>query len=196
MSYISLKKVHQSGIDIRSPQTRLFTWNTCVYAMGHLRSTFGLLVFLVLIPAHLYAIVSALLLRQSCPIVCDPVDRSLPGSSVHGILQVRILEWVATSSLGNLPNPGIEPMSLMSPVLAGGFFTTSATWEVQTGSKLWKEYGKAIYCHPAYLISMRSTPCEMLGWMTHKLESRFLGEISATSESQMILLQWQKSKRN
>ena len=67
---------------------------------------------------------------QSCPTLCDPVDYSLPGSSVLGILQARILEWVAMlSSRGNLPNPRIEPESLMSPTLAGGFFTTEATWE-------------------------------------------------------------------
>ena len=46
----------------------------------------------------------------------------------------------------------------------------------QTGSKLGKEYFKAVYCHPAYLTSMQSTSCEMPGWMKHKLESRLLGE--------------------
>ena len=45
-----------------------------------------------------------------------------------GILQARILEWVALLSPGDLPNPGIEPASLMSPALAGEFFTASATW--------------------------------------------------------------------
>ena len=55
----------------------------------------------------------------------DPMDSSLPGSSVHGILQARILEWVTTSTPGDLPNPGIEPVSLVSSVLAGGFFTTA-----------------------------------------------------------------------
>ena len=49
--------------------------------------------------------------------------------------------------------------------------------EEQTSSKLRKEYVKAVYCHPAYLTSMQSTSCEMLGWMNHKLESRSLGEI-------------------
>ena len=48
---------------------------------------------------------------KSCPTLCDPVDYSLPGSSVHGILQARILEWLAISSPGDLPNPGIEPRS-------------------------------------------------------------------------------------
>jgi len=46
---------------------------------------------------------------------------SPPGSSVHGILQARILEWVVMSSSGDLPDPGIKLMSLMSPALAGGF---------------------------------------------------------------------------
>ena len=54
-----------------------------------------------------------------------------------------------------------------------------------TGSKLGKEYIKAVYCHPAYLTYMQSTSCEMLGWMKHKLESRLLGEISITSDMQM-----------
>ena len=57
--------------------------------------------------------------------------------------------------------------------------------EQQTGSKLGNEYVKAAYCHPTYLTYMQSTSCEMLGWMKHKLESRFLGEISITSETQM-----------
>ena len=47
--------------------------------------------------------------------------------------------------------------------------------EQQTGAKLGKEYNKAVYCHSAYLTSMQSTLCEMLGWKIHKLESKFLG---------------------
>ena len=57
--------------------------------------------------------------------------------------------------------------------------------EQGTGSKLGKEYFKAVYCHPAYLTSMQSTSCEMLDWMKHKLESRLLGEILITSDMQM-----------
>ena len=49
--------------------------------------------------------------------------------------------------------------------------------EQWTGSKLGKEYVKAIYCHLAYLTSMQSTSCELPGRMKHKLESRLLGEI-------------------
>ena len=58
--------------------------------------------------------------------------------------------------------------------------------EQRTGSKLGKEYVKAVYCHPAYLTYMQSTLCEMLGWMKHKLESRLLGEMSITSDMQII----------
>ena len=50
-----------------------------------------------------------------------------------------------------------------------------------TGSKLGKEYVKAVYCHPAYLTCMQSTSYEMPGWMNHKLKSTLLGEISTTS---------------
>ena len=57
--------------------------------------------------------------------------------------------------------------------------------EKQTGSKLWKEYIKAVYCHPSYLTSIQSTSWEMLGWRKHKLESSLLGEISITSYIQM-----------
>ena len=55
-----------------------------------------------------------------------------------------------------------------------------------TGSKLGKEYIKAIYCHPTYLTYMQSTSSEMLDWMNHKLESRLPREISVTSDMQMI----------
>ena len=56
----------------------------------------------------------------------------------------------------------------------------------QTGSKLGKEYVKAVYCHPAYLTYMQSTSWEMLDWIKHKLESRLPGEVSPSSDMQMI----------
>ena len=59
--------------------------------------------------------------------------------------------------------------------------------EQKTGSNMGKEYIKAVCCHPAYLTSMQSTSCEMLGWLNHKLESRLLEEISTTSYIQIIL---------
>ena len=68
--------------------------------------------------------------------------------------------------------------------------------EQQTGSKLEKEYVKAVYCHPAYLTHVQSTSCEIPGWMKHKLESKLPGEISITSEMQMTTPSWQKAKRN
>ena len=68
--------------------------------------------------------------------------------------------------------------------------------EQQNGSKSGKDYIKAAYCHPAYLTYMQSTSHEMSGWMKHKLESRLPGEISITSDMQMILPLWQKEKRN
>ena len=58
----------------------------------------------------------------------------------------------------------------------------------QTDPKSGKQYMKAVNCHPAYLTHMQSTSCEMPGWMNHKLETRFLGEISTTSDIRMIPL--------
>ena len=57
--------------------------------------------------------------------------------------------------------------------------------EQQTGSKLGKEYIKAVYCHPDYLTYMQNTSWEMPGWMKHKLESRLLEEMSIISDKQM-----------
>ena len=68
--------------------------------------------------------------------------------------------------------------------------------EKQTGSKLRKEYIKAVYCHPAYLTYIQSTSCGMPGWRKHKLESRLLGEISITTDTQMTPALWQKVKKN
>ena len=58
------------------------------------------------------------------------MDCSLPGPSVHGILQARILEWsrLACPPPGDLSNTGMEPMSLMSPALVGKFFSTNIPW--------------------------------------------------------------------
>ena len=68
--------------------------------------------------------------------------------------------------------------------------------EQQTGSKLEKEYIKAVYCHPAYLTYMQSTSCKMPGWMNQRLESRLPGEISTTSGVQITPSLRQKAKRN
>ena len=63
--------------------------------------------------------------------LCDPMDCSLPSSSVHGILQARMLEWVAMPC-SRESSPPKDETCVSSPVLAGGFFTTSAAWEVLT----------------------------------------------------------------
>ena len=66
---------------------------------------------------------------QSCPALCDSMDDSPLGSFVHGILQARIMQWVAMPFSRGSSDPWIEPATLLSPALACGFFTTSATWE-------------------------------------------------------------------
>ena len=66
--------------------------------------------------------------------------------------------------------------------------------EQQTGSKLGKEYVKAVYCHPAYLTYMQRTSCKIPGWIKHKLESRLMEEISITWDTQMTPPLWQKVK--
>ena len=75
---------------------------------------------------HLLVYFNLMLTRLSSAAsdLCDPRDFSSPGSSVHGILQARILEWVAISPSGDFLDPGIEPTSPASPALAGGFLTT------------------------------------------------------------------------
>ena len=70
------------------------------------------------------------LVTKSCLTLCNPVDYRPSGSSVHGILQARILEWVAMPRY--LLDPGIELMSLKSLALAGRFFTNSTTWEANS----------------------------------------------------------------
>ena len=66
--------------------------------------------------------------------------------------------------------------------------------EQQTGSKLGKEYIKAVYCHPAYFTYMQSKSCKMSRWMKHKMESRLPGEISIASDMQMTPLLRQKAE--
>ena len=74
-----------------------------------------------------YAVCAKLL--QLCPTLCNSMDCSPPGCSVHGILQARKLEWVAVPS-SRSSQPKIKHTSLTSTARAGRFFTTSATWEV------------------------------------------------------------------
>ena len=66
---------------------------------------------------------------QSCLTLSNPMDCSLPGSSVHEILRQEYWNGLSCPPLGDLPNPGIEPTSFMSPALTSGFLTTNDTWE-------------------------------------------------------------------
>ena len=66
---------------------------------------------------------------QLCPILCDPVDYRPPGSPVNAIHRPEYWSWLPFPSPGNLPSQEIELMSLTSPALADGFFTTSIAWE-------------------------------------------------------------------
>ena len=116
---------------------------------------------------------------------------------------------MSTSALLTMP----KPLTVWITTNCGKFLkrrkhqtTWPASWEIrmqvrkqldmeqQTGFKSGKEYVKAIYCHPAYLTYMQSTPWETLGWMKHKLESRLPGEISLISDMQMTPSIWQKVK--
>ena len=130
------------------------------------------------------------------------------------IEKAREFRKTSISALLTTPNP----LTVWITTNCGKFFkrweyqtTLPASWEIcmqvkkqqleldmeqQTGSKLGKEYDKAVYCHPAYLSYIQSTSCDVQGWMNHKLESRLPGEISITSDMQMTQPLWQKAKRN
>ena len=73
---------------------------------------------------------------QSCPTLCNPMDYRPPGSSVHGVSLIRILEWVAMPSSTDLPNPVVKPTSLVSLALAGRFFTTVSPGKPYENNKL------------------------------------------------------------
>jgi len=80
-------------------------------------------------------------LLLSCPTFCDPMDRSPPGSSVHGLSRQEYWGGLPCHPPGDLPDPGIEPASRTSPALEGGFFTTGATWEApNSGDSLFLPY--------------------------------------------------------
>ena len=78
--------------------------------------------------------------HQLCLTLCGPMDCILTDSSVHGLFQARLLEWVAISSSRESSWPGIDPVSLVSPAFAVGFFTTSATWECTKAGASASEY--------------------------------------------------------
>ena len=133
-------------------------------------------------------------------------------ANIHWLIDKRKRITEKKSALLTMP----KPLTMWMTTNYGKFFkrwehqtTLPAFWEMcihvkkqqlemdmeqRTGSKLGKEYIKAVFCHPAYLTSMQSTSWETLGWMKHKLESRLPGEISITSDMQMTPPLWQKAK--
>ena len=105
----------------------------------------------------------------------------------------------------------LKPLTMWITTNCGKFFkrweyqiTLPASWDTwmmlvnkqqleldmkqQTGSKLRKEYVKAVYCHPVYWVYMQHISCQMLGWLNHRLESKLPGEIPTTTDTQMIPL--------
>ena len=135
-------------------------------------------------------------------------------ANIHWLIDKRKRITEKKSALLTMP----KPLTMWMTTNYGKFFkrwehqtTLPAFWEMcihvkkqqlemdmeqRTGSKLGKEYIKAVFCHPAYSTSMQSTSWETLGWMKHKLESRLPGEISITSDMQMTPPLWQKAKKN
>ena len=127
---------------------------------------------------------------QLCLTLCDPTGCSLPGSSVHGIFQARIRSGLPFPILGDLPDPGIEPLSLASPALAGGFFATSATWEAQAGFSLahtssWKSLCSVL---PAqlYMTSCHDNPGKVTSCGTWGMRTRMF-----KAKPRLYLGRWQ-----
>ena len=102
---------------------------------------------------------------QPCLTLCDPMDCSFPGSSVHGIFRQKYWSRLPFPTPGDLPSPGIEPTTLEPPELAGRFFTTSATWEASQYSKYY------MYCSAkssqSCLTLCDPMDCSLLGFSVH-----------------------------
>ena len=105
----------------------------------------------------------------------------------------KAFDWVDHNKLWkNLKEMAIPDhlTCLLRNLYTGQEATVRTIMEQQTGSKLGKEYIKAVYCHSAYLTYLQSTSSEMQGWIKHKLGSRLLGVISITSDMQMTPPLW------
>ena len=125
---------------------------------------------------------------QSCLTLCDPQDCSPPDSSVHGISQARILEWVVIPPPGDLPNPGIKSESLMFPTLANRFFTTSATWEAQGILQVRILEWVAVPCSRGYFQPRDGPRCPPL--RTKSLPAEPTGKPENTGVGNLFLLWW------
>ena len=94
-----------------------------------------------------------MLCHFSYPTLCNPVDCCLPGSSVHGVLQVRMLEYVVMPSSRGSSKPRDQAVSSMSIALAGGFFTTRTTWEAHAAAA-----AKSLHSCPTLCDSIEGSP--------------------------------------
>ena len=125
-------------------------------------------------------------------------DNSRKTSNSASLTMLKPLAvWITTNwkILKEMGMPG-HITCLLRNLYAGQEATVRTRQRQWTGSELGKEYIKAACCHTAYLTYMQSTPCEMPGWMKHKLESRLLWQISITSDMQRTPPLWQKAKKN
>ena len=115
-------------------------------------------------------------------------------TSTSALLTIHCMDhnelWKILQEIG-IPN---HLTCLLRSLYAGQEATVKPDMKQQIGSKLGKEYVKAVFCHPAYLTSMQSTSRKMPRWMKHKMESRLLGETAITSDMHMTPPLWQKVK--
>ena len=109
---------------------------------------------------------------QLCLSICDPMDCSPPGSSVHEILLARILEWGAISFSRKFSQPRDQPISLTSPALEGGFFATRATTEIgKPCLYVWRDL--CILLLPPFSSSSLSLPQRCIIYILHLLSRMF-----------------------
>ena len=142
---------------------------------------------------------------QSCPTISDPMDCSLPGSSIHGIFQAKILEWGAIAfSVDHhklwkiLKEMGIPDH--LTCLLRNLYASQEATVRTGHGTSNWFQIGKVesqgCILSPCLLNLYAVYIILNVSWMKQKLESRLSGEISVTSDTQMIPPLWEKVKKN
>ena len=109
---------------------------------------------------------------------CDPMDCSPPGSSVHKISRQEYWSGLPFPLPGDLPDPGIEPRSLTSPALAGGFTTTSATWEVFLYTHSFEFFA------PSYHIEV-AVSCRAIIWPSYNMELYHFFDFSCGGKENM-----------
>ena len=121
---------------------------------------------------------------QSRPTPCDPMNCSLPGSSVHGILQARILEWVAMLSSRGLSPTQVSNLRLC---IGGGFFTTSTTWEAH-GLKYSTFEKECIWVSSNEVDEPRAYHTE---WNKSERQNKYCILMHIYPEKHLFLLYWQ-----